>query len=92
MQYVGWDRRRSDRETGRGATKRLHDFTTARRHNTRIPKFGVIVKVLFWGVVIRTALFAVAAADIIGEVFAGFGIDIPGELPFCSAGWAGVAG
>ncbi len=52
----------------------------------------MIQKVLFWCVMIRTALFAVAAADMIGQVFAGFGVDIPGKLPYCSTGWAGVAG
>jgi hypothetical protein len=51
----------------------------------------MIVEILFWGVVVRTILFAVAAADIIGEVFAGFGINIPSELPFFSTGWTGVA-
>ncbi len=50
------------------------------------------MEVLFWSVVIVAVLFAVAATDMIGEVFAGFDIDIPGELPFCSAGWTGVAG
>ena len=37
-------------------------------------------------------MFTVAAADVVGEIFTGFDIDIPGELPFCTAGWTGVAG
>ncbi len=52
----------------------------------------MVKEVLFWCVVIRAVFFTIAAADIIGQVFAGFGIDIPGKLPYCSAGWTSVAG
>ena len=58
--------RRGDWETGRGETGRLHEGTTARRDGMRILDFGVILEVLFWGVVVGTVLFAVTAADIIG--------------------------
>jgi hypothetical protein len=42
--------------------------------------FGMIEEVLFWGVMVGAVLFAVAAADMIGEVIAGFGVDVTGEL------------
>jgi hypothetical protein len=40
----------------------------------------MIEEVLFWGVVVRAVLFAVAAADMIGEGFVGLGVDVTGEL------------
>jgi hypothetical protein len=42
--------------------------------------FGVIVEILFWGVMVRAVLFAVAAADMIGEGLVGLGVDVTGEL------------
>ena len=50
------------------------------------------MEILFRGVVIRAVLFAVAAADMIGEVFEGLGVDVPCKLPDCTTGWTGVAG
>ena len=55
-------------------------------------KFMMIMEILFRGVMVRAVLLTVAAADMIGQVFIVFSIDIPGELPFSSTGWTGVAG
>ena len=52
----------------------------------------MIVEVLFWGVVVGAVLFAVAAADMIGQVFIGFSVNVPCELPYCATGWTSVAG
>jgi hypothetical protein len=41
---------------------------------------GMILEVLFWGVMVRAVLFAVAAADMIGEGLVGLGVDVTGEL------------
>jgi predicted TIM-barrel enzyme len=52
----------------------------------------MIVEVLFWGVVVGAVLFAVTAADIVGEIFAGIGVNVLGKLPFSATGRTGVAG
>ena len=47
-------------------------------------KFMMIMEILFRGVVIRTVLLAVAAANMIGEVFRGLGVDVPYKLTGCT--------
>lgn len=49
------------------------------------------MKVVFWGVVVATAGDPITNAYMIGQVFAGFLIDVAGELMRFMAGRAGVA-
>ena len=44
--------------------------------------------VLRWFVVVGAVDFAVAAAELVGEVFAGLGVDVADET-FFATGWAG---
>ncbi len=59
---------------------------------TRNAIFRVVKEILFWGVVVGAVLFAVTTTDMIGQVFTGFSVNVPCELPYCATGWTSVAG